>query len=474
MSDVETNLQPLLEDEGSEIATEEAVRLDTKLTLPPRRRGRRRAWLIGTVVAVVLLLAAGGALAYMRLTAQQQPQYTLATVTTGNLAVTVSGTGPIMPRAQYNLSFPSSVGGQISEIDVQVGQHVTKGQVLAKVDSPSLQDAVTQAQQAVNNAQTAYNDAVNSGASQSQLDQLQGQLQSAQDQLAAAQHNLSQTVLTAPSDGTIVAINGTVGQTPGTSSSSSGSSGSSGSNAFMVLVDTSSLTIAAAVNEADIASVQVGQPASFTVAAYPNRTFHATVSSVDILGQSSSNVVSYTVDLTVNQSSLNGSHIYPGMTATVNITTQQRIGALLVPNQALTFTNEAVQVGAISRQTLAQVYRNAGISVGQGNANSTGGTSASSQSSSGSSSSSSSSTRVVLTLRNGQLTPVVIQTGLTNGTYTEVTSGLQDGDQVVVSATGGLFSNLSTTSTSTGSSGLSGNGFGGGGARFFGGGGGGR
>ncbi|WP_069804787.1 efflux RND transporter periplasmic adaptor subunit [Thermogemmatispora onikobensis] len=471
MSDVETNLQPLLEDEGSEIATEEAVRLDTKLTVPPRRR-RRRGWLIATVVVVVLLLAAGGALAYMHQMAQQQPQYTQATVTTGNLAVTVSGTGPVMPRAQYNLNFPSSVGGQISEIDVQVGQHVTKGQVLAKVNSPSLQDAVTQAQQAVNNAQTAYNDAVNSGAAQSQLDQLQGQLQSAEDQLAAAQHNLSQTVLTAPSDGTIVAINGTVGQTPGTTNSSSGSSGSSGSNAFMVLVDTSSLTIAAAVNEADIASVQVGQPASFTVAAYPNRTFHATVSSVDILGQSSSNVVSYTVDLTVDQSSLNGAHIYPGMTATVNITTQQRIGVLLVPNQALTFTNEAVQVGAISRQTLAQVYRNAGISFGQGNANSTGGTSASGTSGNGGSSS---STRVVLTLRNGQLTPVVIQTGLTNGTYTEVTSGLQDGDQVVVSATGGVFSNLSTTSTGSGSSGLGGgNGFGGGGARFFGGGGGGR
>ncbi|WP_376796515.1 efflux RND transporter periplasmic adaptor subunit [Thermogemmatispora sp.] len=471
MSDVETNLQPLLEDEGSEIATEEAAHFDTRLALPPRRR-RRRGWLIATVLVVVLLLAAGGVLAYMRMTAQQQPQYTLATVTTGNLSVTVSGTGPIMPRAQYNLNFPSSVGGQISEIDVQVGQHVTKGQVLAKVNSPSLQDAVTQAQQAVNNAQTAYNDAVNNGASQSQLDQLQGQLQSAQDQLTAAQHNLAQTVLTAPSDGTIVAINGTVGQTPGSTGSSGGSSGSSGSSAFMVLVDTSSLTIAAAVNEADIATVQVGQPASFTVSAYPNRTFHATVSSIDILGQNSSNVVSYTVDLTVDQNSLSGAHIYPGMTATVNITTQQRIGVLLVPNQALTFTNEAVQVGAISRQTLAQVYRNAGISFGQGNA--AGASSSSQGSSSGNSTNSSGSTRVVLTLRNGQLTPVVIQTGLTNGTYTEVTSGLQDGDQVVVSATGGVFSNLSTTTTSTGSGGLGGNSFGGGGARFFGGGGGGR
>ncbi|MBX5448829.1 MAG: efflux RND transporter periplasmic adaptor subunit [Thermogemmatispora sp.] len=473
MSDVETNLQPLLEDEGSEIATEEAAHFETKLALPTRRR-RRRGWVIATVVVVVLLLATGGVLAYLHMSAQQQPQYTLATVTTGNLSVTVSGTGPIQPRAQYNLNFPSSVGGQISEIDVQVGQHVTKGQVLAKVNSPSLQDAVTQAQQAVNNAQTAYNDAVNSGASQSQLDQLKGQLQSAQDQLAAAQHNLAQTVLTAPSDGTIVAINGTVGQTPGStgSGSSSGSSGGSGNNAFMVLVDTSSLTIAAAVNEADIANVQVGQPASFTVAAYPNRTFHATVSSVDILGQNSSNVVSYTVDLTVDQNSLNGAHIYPGMTATVNITTQQRIGVLLVPNQALTFTNEAVQVGAISRQTLAQVYRNAGVSFGQGS-NASGATGGAGQSSSGGTSSG--STRVVLTLRNGQLTPVVIQTGLTNGTYTEVTSGLQDGDQVVVSATGGVFSNLSTTSTGTGGGGLGGgNGFGGGGARFFGGGGGGR
>jgi RND family efflux transporter MFP subunit len=457
MSDVETNLQPLLEDEGSEIAAEETLRIDARLALPSGKRQRRkRGWLIATVV-VVVVLAAAGALAYFRVNSQQPVQYTQAAVTLGNLSVTVSGTGPIMPRAQYNLNFPSSVGGQISEIDVQVGQHVTKGQVLAKVNSPSLQDAVTQAQQAVANAQTAYNDAVNSGASQSQLDQLSGQLQSAEDQLTAAEHNLAQATLTAPSDGTIVAINGTVGQTPGSTGGSSGSS-SSASNAFIVLVDTSSLTIAAAVNEADIANVQVGQPASFTVAAYPNRTFRATVSSVDILGQTSSNVVSYTVDLTVDQNSLNGAHVYPGMTATVSITTQQRIGVLLVPNQALTFTNEAVQVGAVSRQALAQAYQNAGVSLGQ-----SGGTSGSGTSQSG-------STRVVLVLRNGQLTPVIIQTGLTNGTYTEVTAGLHEGDQVVVSATGGVFANLSTTSSSASSAGFGG---GGGGVRFFGGGGGG-
>ncbi len=459
MSDVETNLQPLLEDEGSEITIDETARFDTRMVLPPRKRTRRRGWFIATAIVVVLVLAAGGTFAYLRMTTRQQAVYTQATVTAGNLSVTVSGTGPVMPRAQYNLNFPGSVSGEISEIDVQVGQHVKKGQTLAKVDSPSLQDAVTQAQQAVDNAQTAYNDAVNNGESQSQLDQLAGQLQSAEDQLTAAQHNLAQTVLTAPSDGTIVAINGTVGQTPGSGSSSSSSS--SGSSAFMVLVDTSSLTIAAAVNEADIANVQVGQPASFTVAAYPSQTFHATVSSISILGQSSSNVVSYTVDLTVNQNSLNGAHIYPGMTATVEITTQQRIGVLLVPNQALTFTNEAVQVGAISRQALLQAYQSAGVSFGQSSSSSsTGSTSSSSQSS---------STRVVLVLRNGQLTPVVIKTGLTNGTETEVLSGLQDGDQVVVSATGGVFANLSTSSSSTSSGG-----FGGGGSlRFFSGGGGG-
>lgn len=436
----ETEFRPLVEDDEAPYL--EDIDNNTILAPPERKRSRRRNRIIAPAVVLILVLVAGSALLYMHNTSQPSVQYTQQSVNIGNLTLTVSGTGPLNPNATYSMNF--SVTGQVSEINVHIGQQVTKGQVLAKVNSPSLQDAVTQAQQSVTSAQTTYNDAASNGLSQSTLDNDYNAWLAAQDQLKTAQDNLAAATLTAPANATVAAISGKVGQSVGSgsgSSTSSSSSSTSTSSAFITLVDSSSFNITAQVNEADISSVQVGQPARFTVEAYPSRTFRATVSDIQTIGQTSSNVVTYPVDLAVNQQSLNGAHLYPGMTATATITTAQRIGALLISNTAISFTTTALQAGVINRNTLVSAL----------------GSGASTQGQSGQGAQSNS--RIVLVLRNGKLTPVVITTGITNGTSTEVLSGLQAGDQVVTSATGGPFSNLSG---STGG-GFGGGGFGGGG-----------
>src|SRR2546425_6711 len=437
----ETEFRPLVEDDEAPYLDD--IDNNTILAPPEQKRSRRRNWIIALPVVLILILVAGSALLYMHNTSQPSVQYTQQSVNIGNLTLTVSGTGPLNPNATYNMNF--SVTGQVSEINVHIGQQVTKGQVLAKVNSPSSQDAVTQAQQSVTSAQTTYNDAVSNGLSQSTLDNDYNSWLAAQDQLKTAQDNLAAATLTAPANATVAAISGKVGQSVGSgSSTSSSSSSTSTSSAFITLVDSSSFNITAQVNEADISSVQVGQSARFTVEAYPSRTFRATVSDIQTIGQTSSNVVTYPVDLAVNQQSLNGAHLYPGMTATATITTAQRIGALLISNTAISFTTTALQAGVINRNTLVSALG--------------GGASTQGQSGQGAQSNS----RIVLVLRDGKLTPVVITTGITNGTSTEGLSGLQAGDQVVTSATGGPFSNLS---------GSTGGGFGGGG---FGGGGGGN
>jgi len=439
----ETEFRPLVEDDEAPYLDD--IDNNTILAPPERKRSRRRNWIIALPVVLILVLVAGSALLYMHNTSQPSVQYTQQSVNIGNLTLTVSGTGPLNPNATYNMNF--SVTGQVSEINVHIGQQVTKGQVLAKVNSPSLQDAVTQAQQSVTSAQTTYNDAVSNGLSQSTLDNDYNSWLAAQDQLKTAQDNLAAATLTAPANATVAAISGKVGQSVGSgSSTSSSSSSTSTSSAFITLVDSSSFNITAQVNEADISSVQVGQPARFTVEAYPSRTFRATVSDIQTIGQTSSNVVTYPVDLVVNQQSLNGAHLYPGMTATATITTAQRIGALLISNTAISFTTTALQAGVINRNTLVSALG--------------GGASTQGQSGQGAQSNS----RIVLVLRNGKLTPVVITTGITNGTSTEVLSGLQAGDQVVTSATGGPFSNLSgSTGGGFGGGGFGGGGFGGGG-----------
>ena len=409
------NLQPLINDD-------EDIQVESLPPVPPRPH--RRRWLIALVVIVILaLLGGGGMFFYMQKTSTPPVQYTQQAATAGNISLTVSASGPISANAEYDMNF--NVAGQVSAINVQVGQQVKAGQTLATLKSTSLQDAVTQAQQSVANAQTTYNDAVNNGASQTVLDTDNNNVLTAQGQLKTAQDNLAATILTAPANATVASINGKVGQSAG----ASGGSTSSSTTPFIVLIDTSASDINALVNEADIGNVHVGQPAQFTVAAYPSQTFRASVTSVDLIGQTSGNVVVYPVHLRVDQHSLNGTYLYPGMTATTTITTAERIGALLVSNAALSFPNTAVQAGAISRSTLFSAF--SGSSTARGTQ-------------------SNSNQKIVLELKNGKLVPVVITTGLTNGTNTEVLSGLQPGDQVVVRATGGSFSNLSGNQTSPG------------------------
>jgi multidrug efflux pump subunit AcrA (membrane-fusion protein) len=293
----------------------------------------------------------------------------------------------------------------------------------------------TQAQQQAGSSVTTANNQVTSA---------QQQLNNAETALQTAEDNLKNDVLVAPHAGLVEAINGLVGETSGSGGSSGGSSSGSGSSsALIVLVDDSALSIQASVSEADIASIQVNQPATFTVAAYPSQTFRATVTSVDTLGASSSSVVTYTVDLAVDAQSLNGAHIYPGMTATTSITTAERISTLLIPSSALTFSTTALQNGEITRSQLSSL-------VSSGSSGSTG---------------ASGSRGIVIELKNGHLVPVLVTKGLTNGQETEILSGLNEGDQVVIAQTGGA-------STATPSTGSGRGGFGGNGGNFNGGGGG--
>ena len=491
--EIKMHLQPLLEEEQ-----EQAGVVPVKPQLPRRRR---RGRIIALVIVLLVILIASGVIFYMRRANQPVVRFTQAAVTTGNITVQVSATGPVTPNAEYDMNFLTA--GQVKAIDVEAGQQVKKGQVLAKlnIDKTALESAVNQAQLSVVAAQNSVGAAqanlgnveaaneialkiakaqeqnalaacenaestptssatpaptvspncdqlakdqyaqaqqqanTSATSAQNQIVSAQNSLNNALAQLQSAQNNLTDAAqnatLTAPVAATVAAINGSIGETVGTGSSSSSAS----SQAFIVLLDMSKIGITAQVNEADIGGLQVGQPAQFTVTAYPTQTFRASVTAVETIGQATSNVVYYTVKLTVDKQSLNGTHLYSGMTATVNITTAERIGVLLVPATALSFPGIALQSGELSRSALSSLASSA--------------------------TSTATGTRgVVVVLRNGKLVPVAITTGLSNGQFTEVLSGLREGDQVVVSQTGG-----NTTTPSNGGGG----GGGGGGNPFRGG-----
>jgi HlyD family secretion protein len=180
---------------------------------------------------------------------------------------------------------------------------------------------------------------------------------------------------------------------------------SSASTQPIILVNLSHLVAQVTAAETDMPSIKVGQPVQVALDALPSQTFSATVAQVALVGTTTSGVVNYPVTVVLDQTD---PQIRPGMSANATIVVEQHNNVLLVPNRA---------VKTSGRQ------------------------------------------KIVTVLKDGKETPVVVTLGLSNDTESEVTSGLNEGDVVVVPQT--------TTTTSQGGGGFGGpgGGFGGGGFR---------
>ena len=163
------------------------------------------------------------------------------------------------------------------------------------------------------------------------------------------------------------------------------------SGTAVTIVDLSPLQVAVTVSEVDIAKIQVGETATMTLDALSGKSYHAKVISISPVGTITSGVVNYTVTLAITNAD---DTIKPGMTANLAVEVQRRDNVLLVPVRAVRT---------------------------QGN-------------------------QKVVTMRsNGQSIQKAVSTGLSNDTSIEITSGLQEGDVVLI--------NQTTTSTSTVSAG---------------------
>jgi hypothetical protein len=102
----------------------------------------------------------------------------------------------------------------------------------------------------------------------------------------------------------------------------------------------------AAVDQADIGALAAGQHVVFSVGAYPGRTFQGTLQSISPLAQAQGDAVRYPVVIAVDQHSLRGAHLFPGMTATTAIILKQRFGVLLVPVGAVRYAQQAAAAAA--------------------------------------------------------------------------------------------------------------------------------
>ncbi len=303
-------------------------------------------WKIKTAIALVVLIAAG-VYGYQYYQGQQKAKKAAAVETTPvvrmNLKSTVSATGTIKPVNSVEVS--SKVTARIKDVLVKENDTVTAGQTVATLDATDYMEKRNQAQYKVANTKAKYERAqylYSIGAdTQEQLEDAKMNYDTAVSSLAESQSNMNEMTIVAPMSGVVVGEP----QTPGTMAVQ----GTSNPTVIMRIADMSSKQILAKIDETDIGSVKVGQPATFTVDSFNGKTFTARVSKISQTdtsnswnintsssssssSSSSASVIYYYVTLDVDDPD---NMLLPAMTARVEINTAEKSDALVVPLSTL-------------------------------------------------------------------------------------------------------------------------------------------
>lgn len=307
----------------------------------------------GIAVALVCSVVAG--LVWYRRTADARstPTFRFATVERTTLESTVSATGAL--SAVRTVQVGTQVSGQVSALYVDFNDKVKKGQLLARIDPTLQQQAVAESQASLERADAQLAQAKSEFDRNKQLFDAQvitatefstiqvtyrlaqSNVRSAQINLERSRQNLAYTSIYSPIDGVIVSRAVELGQTVAASLSTP--------ELFRIAESLAEMQILASVDESDIGKILVGQPATFTVSAFPAQAFKGTVRQKRLLSVVTENVVNYTVVLAVAN---DDGRLLPGMTATVKFLTSRAEEVLAVSNAALRFVPTAEQLGADS------------------------------------------------------------------------------------------------------------------------------
>ncbi|HEY0944552.1 MAG TPA: efflux RND transporter periplasmic adaptor subunit [Opitutaceae bacterium] len=297
--------------------------------------GRSKALL----VVVVILVAAGGWY-YFRNGAAKPPEVASVKVTRGEIVQSVTATGDLQPVLTTDVS--SQISGQIKEVLVDYNTPVKKGDVLARIDPATYESRLRSAEADLASTQANYTLTrlntervrelrIKNLVSQQELDQAEALLAQAEAQLLTrrasvdnAKVDLSRCTLSSPIDGIVIDRLAEVGKMVAASLNAP--------TLFTIANDLAKMQINAAVAEADIGNIELGQPVNFTVDAFPSRQFRGRVSQIRNLPVTQQNVVVYSTIIDVNNEDLK---LKPGMTANVAIVVARRENALRIPNAAL-------------------------------------------------------------------------------------------------------------------------------------------
>ena len=326
--------------------------------------------------------------------------YETARVEKATIGNSVTATGTIEPVTKVEVG--TQVSGIIDKIYVDYNSVVHKGQIIAELDKTSLQSELNSAKSNLAGAKSdleyqranykrikaLYDKELVSGNEYDtallSLRQAESTYAQRKEAVSKAQTNLGYAIITSPIDGIIISKSVEEGQTVAASFSTP--------TLFTIAQDLTDMRVIADVDEADIGEVAVGQRVSFTVDAYPGETFEGKVTQVRLEATTESNVVTYEVVISASNKDMK---LKPGLTANVTIFTLERNNILSVPTKALRFTP-------------VQEMLNPGEKI---------------QDCQG--------THKVWVREGKTIKAYAVKTGITNGTRTQILSGIKEGAEVI-------------------------------------------
>jgi len=355
---------------------------------------------LSTALAVALLVNAG-----CKPSGAGSTRYETASVSRGNLVQHVTASGSL--SAVVSVDVGCQVSGQISKLYADFNSTVTNGQLLAQIDPRLYEAMVTQAAAQLANSKAnlelqqaqmtrdsqMFTNKLISGSDYdtavATLHEAEATVAVQQGALDNARANYGYCKIVAPVSGIVISRKVDVGQTVNAAMNTP--------VLFTIVRDLSKMNITANVAESDVGQVRVGQLVDFTVDAFPDEVFHGAVMQVRKSPTTTQNVVTYETIISVENPE---QKLFPGMTADVSVLVSERKDVLIIPNTALRYSppDGAVYDGTPPKK-LERSQR-----------------------------------LVYSTSADGaKLKPIIIKTGITDGSDTEVTEGLKAGDAVVTS-----------------------------------------
>ena len=388
------------------------------------------------VLIIVVLAAAAGGYFYFRHAQTPPVAYNATAVTRGELTKLVTATGTLNPVV--NVTVGSQVSGRISRLYVDFNSVVKSNQVIAEIDPSTYQAAVEQStadlanaranlelqQVEANRSSDLFTNKLISGSDYdtaiATLHEAEATVKIKQASLNNALVNLNYCKIVAPVDGVVISRAVELGQTVASSFSTP--------TIFQIANDLTKMQIDSSVAEADVGGIVEDQAVDFTVDAYPERTFHGTVTQVRNSPTTVNNVVTYDCVIGVTNADYK---LKPGMTANVSIVIAQREDALMIPNGALRFHPPEMAMGPTNAVPAAGLPATNGAGTFAGGPGGHRG---------GHGHGERPVTHTIYVLagngKDAPPQPVQVKTGISDGISTEVVSGLDEGAQVVT----GIFS----------------------------------